>query len=98
MTMTTAGKRTAIPLLAALLLAACGKSDESAVPPSPTSSPVPAATTAKPAQSYAAQHLDDYATVALTADLSKADDHEKQLLVKLIQAADVMDEIFWQQT
>jgi hypothetical protein len=97
--MMTAGNRTAITLMATLLLAACGKSQDAAVPPSPTSTPaVPAATAAKPAQSYAAQHLDDYAGVALTADLSHADAREKQLLMKLIQAADVMDEIFWQQT
>ncbi len=86
---------TAIFLLAGLV--ACGKTPDAAAPAA-SSTPTPAATTAKPVQSYAAQHLDDYAKVALTADLSHADDKQKQMLVKLIEAAAVMDEIFWQQT
>jgi hypothetical protein len=49
-------------------------------------------------QSYAALHLHDYATVALTADLSHFDANQKQMLVKLIQAGQIMDDLFWQQS
>ncbi|HEX2666915.1 MAG TPA: Zn-dependent hydrolase [Gammaproteobacteria bacterium] len=94
--MTTAGKRTAIPLLVAMAMAGCGKAPAPA--PAAVTAAAPAAATAKPALSYAAQHLDDYARVQLTADLSGFDAQQKQMLLKLIEAGDVMDRIFWQQT
>ncbi|HEX7965090.1 MAG TPA: Zn-dependent hydrolase [Gammaproteobacteria bacterium] len=74
-------------------MASCGKA------PAPAPAAVTtAAPAAKPAPSYAAQHLDDYARVQLTADLSGFDAQQKQMLLKLIEAGDVMDRIFWQQT
>jgi len=42
--------------------------------------------------------FDIYATVRLTADLSALSDAQKQMIPLLIQAAQVMDELFWLQT
>lgn len=84
--------------LLASLAAGCGKSDVQNAPAAPTAvAPAPASTT-KPLNSYAAQHLGDYASVSLTADLSRFDDRQKQMLVKLVQASRIMDDLFWQQT
>lgn len=77
------------PAIAAALLGACGKS------PAPATPPPPAA--AKPAPSYAQDHLADYARVTLSADLSHFDASQKQMLVKLVGAGQIMDELFWLQ-
>lgn len=37
----------------------------------------------------------DYKTVKLTTDLSKLADHEKQMIPLMIEAAEIMDELFW---
>ncbi len=37
----------------------------------------------------------DYKTVKLTTDLSKLADHEKQMIPLMIEAAKIMDELFW---
>ena len=37
----------------------------------------------------------DYKTVRLTTDLSKLADHEKQMIPLMIEAAKIMDELFW---
>lgn len=42
--------------------------------------------------------LDIYTTVPLTTDLSKLSENDKQVIPKLIEAAKVMDELFWMQT
>ncbi len=81
-----------------LLAAGCGKSDVEHAPVSPTAAASAAASGAKPQNSYASQHLDDYAAVSLTADLSGFDDRQKQMLVKLVEASRIMDDLFWQQT
>ncbi|HET7127369.1 MAG TPA: Zn-dependent hydrolase [Lysobacter sp.] len=76
--------------LATLALAACRQ------PASP-----PAANDAAKApapQSYAEQHAGDYATVPLKADLSAFDDEGKRMLALLVQASEVMDDLFWQQS
>ncbi len=39
-----------------------------------------------------------YAEFALTADLSGLSDNQKAMLVKLIEASDIMDELFWRQS
>ncbi|MGE5624240.1 MAG: dipeptidyl-peptidase 3 family protein [Bacillota bacterium] len=86
------------PSLAVLaLLAACGKAPEAAQARVQAPSPAPAAVTKHPVQSYALQHLGDYATVKLTADFGGYDATQKQMLVKLIEAAEIMDALFWQQ-
>lgn len=48
--------------------------------------------------SSAQDRLDIYTTVALTADLSSLSDNQKQMLVKLIDASKIMDDLFWQQS
>lgn len=44
-----------------------------------------------------ASKLKDYQTVKLTTDLSQLTDKEKQMIPLLIEAAQVMDDLFWQQ-
>jgi hypothetical protein len=92
-------RRLALLLLALLAaLAACGKSQRGVQPPQAATSAAPASASARlGAPSYAFQHLSDYAEVQLTADLSGFDAQQKQMLVKLIQASQVMDDVFWQQ-
>ena len=48
-------------------------------------------------QSYIEQRLAGFATVKLTADLSKLSDNEKKMLPLLIQAGDIMNDLYWQQ-
>ena len=43
------------------------------------------------------QHLDQYTTVKLTADLSKLTDNQKKMIPLLIDAAKAMDDIYWQE-
>ena len=45
-----------------------------------------------------ASKLKDYQTVKLTTDLSQLTDKEKQMLPLLIEAAKLMDELFWEQS
>ncbi|HNY07478.1 MAG TPA: Zn-dependent hydrolase [Bacteroidales bacterium] len=44
------------------------------------------------------QKLDEFATVKLTTDLSKLSVKEKQMIPILIEVAQLMDDIFWEQT
>lgn len=70
---------------------------ESAKAPAPA--PAPAASAAAPtADSAVRQHLADYARVKLTADLSGLDADQKKMLGLLIDAADVTNAIYWQQS
>ncbi|HZV24177.1 MAG TPA: Zn-dependent hydrolase [Luteimonas sp.] len=75
--------------IASALLAAC----QHAAAPAPAA-PTPVATTA----SYAQQHANDYAVVPLTADLSAFDDKGKRMIALLVQASQVMDDLYWQQS
>ncbi len=43
------------------------------------------------------KRLDIYRTVDLTADLSAVSAQHKQMLGKLIEAAEIMDQLFWKQ-
>ena len=45
----------------------------------------------------AKSRLDIYKPVTLTADLSHLSDNQKQMVVLLIEASDIIDELFWQQ-
>jgi hypothetical protein len=49
-------------------------------------------------QSYVQKHLAGYATVRLTTDLSQLTDKEKQMLPLLIEAAKIMDTLYWDQS
>jgi hypothetical protein len=56
------------------------------------------AAAAPAAASYAERHAGDYATVPLTADLSAFDADGKRMLARLVQASQVMDDLYWQQS
>jgi hypothetical protein len=80
-----------------LLAALAGCGTDSPPPPAPApAAPVAAAAPAAP--SYAEQHLAQLATVRLDADLAALNADERKLLALLIEAAQLMDELFWQQT
>jgi len=79
----------ALILASATLLSACDKSSN-------TSVQEPVAATKLVASSQ--DRLDIYTTVALTTDLSSLSDNQKQMLVKLIDASKIMDDLFWQQS
>jgi len=52
--------------------------------------------TAKP--SYASQHLGDFVSVPLTADLSAFDADDKKMIALLIQASELTNDLYWQQS
>jgi hypothetical protein len=84
------------------ILAGCSSHDNNA-PAGTASTPAPASTTpAVPPPStdadIATQGLANYASVKLTADLSSFDDKQKQMIALLIEAADVTNDIYWQQS
>lgn len=76
--------------LAALALASCkpAPSPESAATPPPSASPA----------GYADAHAGDYAVVPLKADLSRFDEQGKHMIAKLVQASEVMNDLFWKQS
>ena len=80
----------ALACFAALAIAACKPqtASETATPPSD----------AKPSVSYARAHAGDYAVVPLKADLSHLDENTRRMVAKLVQAADVMNDLTWKQS
>ena len=83
-------KITTILLLSSSLLAGCNhaeKSLNSANTQSPTQTLLP----------NAAHRLDIYKTVTLTADLTHLSINQKKMIALLIDAAEIMDDLFWQQ-
>ncbi|HEU0305984.1 MAG TPA: Zn-dependent hydrolase [Lysobacter sp.] len=56
------------------------------------------ATQAAPTTSYAQEHAGDYAVVPLKADLSRLDESTRRMIAKLVQAADIMNELTWKQS
>lgn len=103
--------RRLLPLCLLLALAGCSSSHDAApmapvskeeLAPAPTSTaPATAASAAVPVDSKTSaavkQHLADYATVKLTADLSAFDAKQKKMISLLVEAADSMNAIYWQQ-
>lgn len=89
----------AAALLGAGLLAGCGKSEQK--PQSQGDNTIKQAEAPKPpkpqAESYGARHLGDYAEVTLNADMSAYDAQQKQMIGLLIDAAKLMDPIYWRQ-
>ena len=80
-----------IACLASLALGACQRSAET---PQPATPAAPTAATT----SYAAQHAGDYAVVPLKADLSAFDDNGRHMIALLVQASEVMNDLYWQQS
>jgi len=79
----------ALILASATLLSACDKTQNA-----PTETPKASTELVSSSQ----DRLDIYTTVALTTDLSSLSDNQKQMLVKLIDASKIMDDLFWQQS
>ncbi len=80
-------KKLLIPI-SALLIASCNNSDTKSTEGEAKKDS---------AQSYVSQRLAGFAKVKLTADLSKLSENEKKMLPLLIQAADIMNELYWLQ-
>jgi hypothetical protein len=96
---------TALFALCLLALAACQRSET----PAESAAAAPGATAAETAtttESAAPEavtpsqpsRFDIYATVRLTADLSGLSENQKKMLPLLIEAASVMDQLFWKQS
>jgi len=83
--------RSLLALSLLLALAACSPADRPASQ-APTASPTDAAPT-----SYAMERAGDYVQVELKADLSGLSEGDRQAVVLLIQAGEIMDALFWQQ-
>ena len=79
----------ALILASATLLSACDKAQNT---------PAETPKTSTELVSSSQDRLDIYTTVALTTDLSSLSDNQKQMLVKLIDASKIMDDLFWQQS
>ena len=79
--------------LATLALAGCQRGAQDTATPAPATAPA-AATEA----SYAVQHAGDYATVPLKADLSAFDADGKRMIALLVQASEVMNDLYWKQS
>lgn len=84
------GKKTILVAVLAMFVAAmitsCGSSDKKTVQ-KPTKE-----------DSLMAAKAAEFATVKLTADLSKLTEKEKQMVSILIDIAQIMDELYWEQT
>jgi hypothetical protein len=87
------------------LAAACARAPEGAPAASPAPAAAPAAApasdtaaaTAPGASAAARAILDKYATVRLTTDLSQLGDAERRMVPILIDAARIMDDVYWRQ-
>jgi len=95
-------------LITGFLLTGCQQQDppadtsEPAPPPASTDSSGsaaadPAKRPAQMAQDFDPARLDIYAPFKLQADLSHLSESQQQMLVKLIEASKIMDQLFWEQ-
>lgn len=84
----------ALALILGTALAACQQPQTESVPP-----PAPATTEAPAVQpdNAIAAKVAAYAEVTLTADLSSLGDGDRQAIVLLLQAGEIMDALFWKQ-
>ncbi|MEO0574208.1 MAG: Zn-dependent hydrolase [Pseudomonadota bacterium] len=85
----------AFVLVLSFLLAACGKSADP-TSGTKTGSETPTST-AIAAEFDLDRRLADYAPFTLTADLAALDQNQRQMIVTLIDAAKIMDGLFWRQ-
>ena len=101
--------RRLLPVCLSLALAACSPqqdtptsaqqvSDGASGAAQPASAPVAATPDAVETAAAVHKHLADYATVKLTADLSSFDASQKKMIALLIEAADSMNALYWQQS
>ncbi|CAN5332564.1 hypothetical protein BH11PSE14_BH11PSE14_19390 [soil metagenome] len=86
----------ALSLAAALTAGLAGCKPDA--PPAPPAAAVPAAPAAPAVLSYAEQHAGDYVSVPLKADLSAFDAQEQGMIALLVEASEVMNDIFWLQS
>jgi len=84
------------PLVLGCLIALAGLSLGACKPQPAQEAATPIAP--KPAESYAQAHAGDYAVVPLKADLSHLDESTRRMVAKLVQAADIMNELTWKQS
>lgn len=95
--------RRLLPVCLLLALAGCSSShDPASIAPESKEelAPAPASTShvmTDSANAAVKQHLADYATVKLSADLSKFNAKQKQMIALLVEAADSMNALYWQQ-
>lgn len=96
--------RRLLPVCLLLALAACSSRQDTPAPvskeelaPAPTASAPALASTSDGTGTAVQRHLADYATVKLGADLSKFDARQKKMIALLVEAADSMNAIYWQQ-
>ncbi len=78
---------------ALLVLGACGKQPAEA----PASAEAPAVTTLTESQRYAEQRVGIYAPFKLTTDISGFSPAKREMVKVLIEAATIMDDLFWRQ-
>ena len=96
-------RRHLLALSLVVALAGCNSSHDNA-PAAQNAAPVPASTapaTPPPPSTdadNAQARMAAYAPVKLTADLSAFNDRQKQMIALLIEAADVTNDIYWQQS
>src|SRR5690349_7346492 len=83
--------------LVALALAGCQRDTAPATDQAPAATPAGAPAPAE-TQGYGQQHAGDYATVPLKADLSAFDADGKRMIALLVQASQVMDDLYWKQS
>ena len=78
---------------ALLVLGACGKQPADV----PASAEAPAAVTLTESQQYAEQRVGIYAPFKLTTDVSGFSPAKREMVKLLIEAATIMDDLFWRQ-
>jgi hypothetical protein len=81
-----------LSIAALAVLSACGKAPEQTASTETSQTP-----STSPELLIAPSRLDIYYPVELTADLSAYSDNQKIMLSLLIDASEIMDDIFWQQ-
>ncbi len=84
--------------LACLAVLAGGSLALSACKPRPAQDAPAATSSESQAPSYAAAHAGDYAVVPLKADLARFDENTRRMIAKLVQAAEIMNELTWKQS
>lgn len=101
--------RRLLPLCLIVALAGCSSGHDAApmapvskeeLAPAPAASSAPATVASTPAAGEGTaidRRLADYASVKLTADLSGFDARQKKMIALLVEAADGMNAIYWQQ-